>query len=288
MTSQRGPDLGAHMSIAGGLHKALERGASIGCQVVQMFVKSSNRWATRDITSEEAGRFHETRRATGIRAVVAHAAYLLNLGSPDDALWKRSVDAAIIEVKRCQQLAIDRWVIHPGAAKESTEEQGLRRIVSGLDAVLEATADADVTILLEITAGQGTSLGHTFEQLAWLIEHAEADERLGVCFDTAHALAAGYEFRDATSHQTMWGTFDEVIGLDRLGAIHLNDSKRDLGTRVDRHEQIGEGFLGIEPFRLLLNDPALRQVPMILETPKGPDLAEDVHNLALLNSLIEP
>jgi len=288
MTPQRGPDLGAHMSIAGGLHKAPERGASIGCAVVQMFCKSSNRWATRDIAPEEATRFHETRRETGMRAVVAHAAYLLNLGSPDDALWKRSVEAAIVEVKRCQQLGIDRWVIHPGAAKEASEQEGLQRIVAGLDTVLEATADANVTILLEITAGQGTSLGHTFEQLAWLIEHAEAEERLGICFDTAHALAAGYEFRDASSYRAMWSAFDEIIGLPQLGAIHLNDSKRDLGTRVDRHEQIGEGFLGIEPFRLLLNDPALRRVPMILETPKGPDLAEDVHNLALLRSLIKP
>ena len=274
------------MSIAGGLEKALQRGASIDCQVIQMFVKSSNRWATRDITREEAQRFIETRRELGIRVVVAHAAYLLNLGSPDDALWRRSVDAAIVEVQRCQQLGIDRWVIHPGAAKESGEAQGLRRIVSGLDTLIEATADAEVTILLEITAGQGSSLGHTFEQLAWLLDHAEADERLGVCFDTAHALAAGHEFRDAPSYARMWAAFDDIIGLERLGAIHLNDSKRDLDTHVDRHEQIGEGFLGIEPFRLLLNDLALRHVPMILETPKGPDLAEDIVNLALLRGLI--
>ena len=286
MTALQAPLLGAHMSIAGGPANALKRGASIGCTAIQMFVKSSNRWVTRDLTAKEISAFWQTRRETGIGAVVAHSAYLINLASPDDTLWTKSVDAAITELRRCQQLGIGQWVVHPGADTGSGEEAGLRRIALGLSTALEATADADVTILLEITAGQGSSLGHTFEQLAWLLEHADPTERLGVCFDTAHALAAGYEFREGVGYTAMWQQFNDVIGLERLGAIHLNDSKRDLGTHVDRHEQIGQGFLGVEPFRLLLNDPALRHIPMILETPKGPDLKEDIENLALLRSLI--
>jgi deoxyribonuclease-4 len=274
------------MSIAGGLHLALQRGVSIGCSVVQMFVKSSNRWAVRDLAQAEIAAFRQARRDTGMRAVVAHAAYLLNLGSPDDTLWTRSVDAAMQELRRCQALGIDRWVLHPGAHMGSGQCAGLERAAQGLTVALEATADAEVVVLLEVTAGQGTSLGHTWEQLAWLLGHVEPPERLGICFDTAHALAAGYEFRDAASYRAMWSEFDSLIGRERLGAIHLNDSKRDKGDHVDRHEQLGKGFLGLESFRLLLHDPALRQVPMILETPKGPDLQEDIENLALLRSLL--
>ena len=162
----------------------------------------------------------------------------------------------------------------------------MARVVAGLREAFQATAGT--IVLLEITAGQGSALGTTFEQLAWMADHAEPAGRVGVCFDTAHALAAGHEFRDAESYAAMWRAFDAVIGLGRLRAIHLNDAKRDLGSHVDRHEHIGNGYVGLEAFRLLVNDPALRRVPMLLETPKGEDMREDVENLARLRKLIEP
>jgi len=265
---------------------ALVRGHSIDCDAIQMFVCSPNRWASRELTEKEINDFQRVREETGISPIVAHSSYLINLGSPSEGLWQKSVSALIDQLRRCQQLGIKDFVLHPGSHSGSGEEKGLARVAAGLSAALEATSDAQVIILLETTAGQGTSLGYKFEHLAWLIEHAEPSERLGVCLDTAHVLAAGYDFRQAEGYQAMWADFDAIIGLDRLRAIHLNDSKRDLGTRVDRHEQIGQGFVGLEAFRLLVNDSQLRRIPMLLETPKGPDMHEDVENLALLRSLI--
>ena len=289
MTSLR---LGAHMSIAGGPAKALTRGHSIACDTIQMFTRSSNRWQSKELTEEQIADFEAARQETGIHPIVAHSSYLINLGSSDDALWAKSRDALIIELGRCHRLGIADYVLHPGAHTGSGEEAGLTRVAEGLTGALRATNDSAVRILLETTAGQGTSLGCHFEQLAELIERATAagalSSRLGVCFDTAHALASGYEFRDQASYDAMWREFESILGIDRLGALHLNDSKRDLGSRVDRHEQIGQGFVGLQAFRMLVNDPRLSTVPMLLETPKGPDLKEDIENLALLRGLIDP
>jgi len=281
-----GPRLGAHMSIAGGPAKALERGHSIGCDAIQIFSRNANRWTSKDLTDEDVEAFAEARASTGIYPVVAHSSYLINLASPDDALWARSVEALIVELERCRRLGVRHYVLHPGAHMDVGEEAGMERVAAGLRRAFEATADADVMVLLENTAGQGSALGTTFEQLAWMGEHAAPSARVGVCFDTAHALAAGHEFRDAESYAAMWRRFDAGVGLERLRAIHLNDAKRDLGSHVDRHEHIGQGCVGLEAFRLLVNDPALRHVPMLLETPKGADMREDVENLARLRGLI--
>ncbi|HUV95442.1 MAG TPA: deoxyribonuclease IV [Anaerolineae bacterium] len=281
-----GPRLGAHMSIAGGPANALLQGQSIGCDAVQIFTRNANRWRSKELTSEQIKDFEQARSATGIHPIVAHSSYLINLATPDDDLWRRSVEALILEMRRCQQLGVRDYVLHPGARKGSGEKAGLERIVTALSAALSATHGSGVAILLENTAGQGSSLGYTFEHLAWLMGHTEGAYRLGMCFDTAHALAAGYEFRQAESYARMWDQFDDLIGIEQLRAIHLNDSKRDLGSRVDRHEHMGKGYVGLEAFDMLVNDPRLRSVPMLLETPKGPDMAEDVENLALLRGLI--
>jgi deoxyribonuclease-4 len=280
------PRLGAHMSIDGGPANALLRGQRVGCDTIQIFTRNASRWVSRDLTAQEISDFLEACQATGITPVVAHSSYLINLGSPDDTLWEKSLTATINEITRCAALHISTFVLHPGAHMGSGEEVGLARIVSGLDRVVEATANADVIITLEITAGQGSSLGCSFEHLGYMVSHCKYPERLGICFDTAHALAAGYEYRQRDAYEAMWSHFDSAIGLKKLRAIHMNDSKKDLNSYVDRHEQIGQGFVTLEAFRMLLNDPRLALVPMILETPKGPEMLEDIQNLALLRSLI--
>ena len=279
--------LGAHMSIAGGPANALLRGHSIHCDTIQMFTRSPSRWKSKELTPRQIQDFEDAREVMAITSIIAHSSYLINLGAPDEALWEKSVNVLVVEMERCQQLGIVDYVLHPGSHGESGEGRGMARIARGLTSALEATRDARIVILLETTAGQGTSLGCTFEQLAWLIARVEPNDHLGVCFDTAHALAAGYEFRQPKSYRAMWEHFDATIGLKRLRTIHLNDSKRDLGSHVDRHEHIGKGFVGLEAFRMLVNDPRLQHVPMLLETPKGPELREDIENLALLRSLID-
>lgn len=282
-----GPRIGAHMSIAGGPGKAFRRAQSVGCETMQIFLRSPNRWESPPLDDEQAEEYRREEAAADIWPVVGHSSYLINLGSPDEALWERSVEALIDELTRCQRLGIATYVLHPGSHRDSGEEQGLRRAASGLNRALSAVAAAGAppTVALETTAGQGDSLGHSFEQLAWIIVHAEQPDHLGVCLDTAHVLAAGYEFRRPDAYAAMWHEFEATIGRERLRAIHLNDSKRNRGSEVDRHEHIGKGFVGNEAFRLLLHDPALRHLPMILETPKGTDLREDIENLARLRRL---
>lgn len=274
------------MSIAGGPANALLRGRSIGCDAVQMFTRNPNRWASKDLTSDQIRDFQRARESTHIEPVVAHSSYLINLATPDEALWQRSTEALIVELERCRQLGILGYVLHPGAHTGSGEEAGLSRVAEALDKALRETQEGGVVVLLETTAGQGSNLGYRFEHLAWVIEHCERAVRLGVCFDTAHALAAGYEFRQPESYQRMWRRFEAIIGPSRLRAMHVNDSRYDLGSRVDRHEHIGKGFVGLEAFRMLVNDPLLRHVPMLLETPKGQDMQEDTENLALLRGLV--
>lgn len=280
------PRFGAHMSIAGGPASALLRGHSIGCDTVQMFTRNANQWRSTPLSDAYVEQFATARRATGIDPVVAHSSYLINLATADDELWAKSKRALAEELARCAALGIDRYVLHPGAFTGSDEASGLARVADALGDALQDPAGAGVRILLETTAGQGTALGATFEQLAWLLAHVQPAERMGVCFDTAHAFAAGYDLRSAERYAATWQHFEATIGRSWLGCLHLNDSKRPLGSRVDRHEQLGQGMLGVEAFRLLVNDPALRHVPMILETPKGKDLLEDIANLTLLHSLV--
>jgi deoxyribonuclease-4 len=279
--------LGAHESIAGGLHRAFDRARSVGCDAVQIFVKSNRAWAVKPLTDEDVARFQAKAEETGIQPVVGHASYLLNLGTPDEALWARSRDTLIVELERCEALGVPYLVLHPGSHVGAGEEVGLARVAQALGQVHAATPGFRTRILLETTAGQGTNLGYRFEHLAWLMEHTPEGERLGVCLDTCHAFAAGYELRTPAGYTTTMETFDRLIGLERLKAIHLNDCKGDLGSRRDRHEHIGQGGIGLDGFRHVVNDPRLAGLPGLLETPKSDDLHEDRENLAVLRSLRE-
>jgi len=281
------PKLGAHMSIAGGMPKALERAGAVEATALQVFVKSSNQWAARPLPEDEVATFRrESRRAKLDRHTLAHASYLINVASPDPALWEKSVVALGDELARCAQLAIPWLVIHPGSHVGQGADAGLTRIAQALVRVLARKDTGDAGVLLENTAGQGSSLGGRLEDLAAILDRAKAPPRLGVCLDTCHALAAGYEIRDAASYEAFLAATDRTVGLSRVRGFHLNDSKGDLGSRLDRHEHIGKGRLGLPPFGFLLNDRRFAEVPMVLETPKGDDLAEDRMNLAALRSLV--
>ena len=282
----RGPLLGAHMSIAGGVGNAFLEGKKVDCDAIQIFTKSSHQWAAKPYTKEEIEQFHINRKETGIAAVIAHDSYLLNLGSPDTALRQRSVAGFIDEFERCEILGVTNLIAHPGAHLGAGELEGIKTIANSLDEVHKACPGYCAKVTLEITAGQGSNLGYRFEQIANIIDATREGDRLRVCFDTEHAFAAGYDLRTAEGYERTFAEFDEIIGSGRLAAFHLNDSKKEFNSRVDRHEHIGKGFLGIEAFRLLINDQRFWGLPMCLETPKGPDLKEDRENLALLRSLI--
>ena len=277
--------LGAHESIAGGLYRAFDRAQSVGCETVQIFVKSNRSWAVKSLTEEEIARFKERAAETGIHPVVAHTSYLLNLGTPDEKLWHRSLETLIIELERCEALEVPYLVLHPGSHVGTGEEAGLARVAEALGKVHAATPGFRAQILLETTAGQGTNLGYRFEHLAWLLENTPQGDRLGVCLDTCHVFAAGYELRTEEGYEATMAAFDRTVGLERLRAVHLNDSKGDLGSHKDRHEHIGKGHIGLEGFRNVLNDPRLAGLPGLLETPKSDDLHEDAENLAVLRSL---
>ena len=278
--------LGAHQSIAGGVENSLARGREVGCDTIQIFVKTPNRWVSKPLAEENVIAFRKAVAETGIWPVFAHSLYLINLATPDDTLWHKSQDALVDDLERCERLGLPGLVIHPGSHMGSGEEAGIARITAALDAVHARLPGYDAQVWLEVTAGQGAHLGYTFAQLGAMIAAVEESDRLGVCFDTAHGFAAGYELRTRDGYEVTWSEFEETLRLDRLKAIHLNDSKKDLGSRVDRHEHIGKGLLGLEPFRFLLNDPRFRGIPMILETEKSKDLAEDKENLAVLRSLV--
>ncbi len=279
--------LGAHESIAGGMHKAFRRAASVGCEAVQIFVKPNRSWAVPALSEEDVALFRAEAKATAIRPVVAHTSYLLNLASPKDDLWHKSIETLIIELERCDRLGVPWLVLHPGAHVGSGEGAGLTRMARALGEVHQAVRSSQTRILLETTAGQGTKLGYCFEHLAWLLERTPEGERLGICLDTCHVFAAGYELRTPKGYVATMGSFDRVIGLERLKALHLNDSKGELGSRKDRHEHIGKGQIGLEGFRHMLNDPQLRSLPGLLETPKSDDLHEDEENLTVLRGLME-
>jgi deoxyribonuclease-4 len=283
----RGPLLGAHMSIAGGVGNAFLEGKKVDCDAIQIFTKSSRQWAAKPYTKEEIAQFHGNRKETGIASVVAHDSYLLNLGSPDPALRQRSVAAFIDEFERCEVLGVTNLIAHPGAHVGAGETEGIKTISRSLDEVHKACPGYRAKITLEITAGQGSNLGYRFEQIANMIDATHESDRLRVCFDTEHAFAAGYDIRTKEGYERTFSEFDEAIGIDLLAAFHLNDSKKEFHSRVDRHEHIGKGFIGVEAFRLLMNDKRFWGLPMCLETPKGPDLKEDRENLTLLRSLIK-
>jgi deoxyribonuclease-4 len=274
------------MSISGGVDTAFDRGEQIGCDTMQIFTKSSNQWRAAPLAEKAIERYHQRQAETGINPVVAHSSYLLNLATPDDELWHKSIDALVVEMERCDLLAIPYLVIHPGSHVESGEAAGIARVIAALNVAHDRLSGARVKITLETTAGQGTNLGYRFEHLAAMIAGVEAGNRLAVCYDTCHTLAAGYDFRAPKGYAEVFRQFDEIVGLGRLTVFHLNDSQKEPGSRVDRHEHIGEGAVGLEGFRLILNDPRFKEIPMLLETPKSDDMHEDAENLARLRALI--
>lgn len=278
------PLFGAHMSIAGGCHNALLAAQAHGCQTVQLFTKNANQWSARPLSEEEIDTFRRLRRQQRLRVTMAHDSYLINLASPDDALYHRSIEAFVDEVARAEALGLTYLVAHPGAHVDSGEEPGLRRVAAALDEVHARCPGYRVRVLLETTAGQGSTLGHRFEHLARILERVADPDRLGVCFDTCHVFAAGYALAPAAEYRATMRAFDRAIGLRRLRAFHVNDSLKPLGSRVDRHAHLGRGHLGEEPFRLLVNDRRFRNRPMVLETPKEDDM--DAVNLAVLRGLV--
>lgn len=276
--------LGAHISISGGLEKAFERAESIGCTVMQIFTKSNRQWHAKKIDGKEANLFCAADKNSTIAITITHATYLINIGSPDHETRTKSINGLIDELERCDVLEIPYLVLHPGSFTSSSIETCLSNIVESLDTVFTQT-NTKATILLEIMAGQGSTTCYTFEQLAYILKNNSHKKRLGICFDTCHAFAAGYDFRTHATYEAMWQSFDAIIGLEFLKAIHLNDSKKELGSKVDRHEEIGQGQLGLEAFRLIMNDQRLFDVPKVLETPYD-DLSDYAKNMEILKGLI--
>ncbi len=278
-------NLGAHISVAGGLYKAFARGEAVGCHTMQIFSKSERQWAAKPLLDDDIQKFKAEQQRTGIGPLLVHDSYLINLASPNDELWAKSTAAFAHELERCQQLGIPYLVTHPGAHTGSGCDTGLLREAAALNQLFADGVGGDTMVLLETTAGQGTCLGGQFEELAWLLEHVTHPERIGVCIDTCHIFAAGYDIRTPEGYAAVFDRAIGLLGSERIKAFHLNDSKGTIGSHLDRHAPIGEGEIGIEAFALLVNDSRFATVPMVLETPKDEDGSADIRNLTLLRSL---
>jgi len=276
------------MSIAGGYFKAVEAAAALGMNCVQLFTKNNNQWRAKPLLPAEVEAFRAALNSSGVRLPCAHDSYLINLASPDPELWEKSLGAFVVELERAEALGLVGVVMHPGSFVASTETAGLKQVIKALNRIHKSTRGFTVETWLETTAGQGTNLGHRFEHLARIIEGLADPARVGVCVDTCHIFAAGYPLGSPGDYAATFVEFDRIVGLDRIRAFHLNDSVKDLGSRVDRHARIGGGKLGLEPFRLLLNDPRFAQIPMYMETPKGEEEGEslDAINLRTLRGLM--
>jgi deoxyribonuclease-4 len=280
------PLLGAHMSIAGGLHLAVERIRQVGGEALQIFAKNQRQWKGPDLDAEAIARFGRAWAEAGRVPVAVHDTYLVNLASPDETVRQRSIEAFADELERTARLSIPYLVAHPGSYVKGTLEEGLSRFIHNLDRAIDLSQTGNVIVLIENTAGQGTQLGSRFEEIAHILKTSRHGSRLGVCFDTCHGFAAGYDFRTREAYRATFAHFHRTIGLEKLRFFHLNDSKKDLGSRVDRHEHIGKGKIGLDGFRYLLNDPQFRNHPMVLETPKENDLEQDKENLQVLKALM--
>lgn len=280
--------LGAHESIAGGLDKAIQRAAAVGCECVQLFTKNNNQWQAKPITPQQASEFRQALRESGLSHPVAHDSYLINLASPDSDLWKKSIDAFVHECQRAELLGLLYVITHPGAYTTSSVTHGIARIVQALDEIHAQTRGGTTQCLLETTAGQGTSIGWRFEHLAEILSRVREPERLGICVDTCHVFAAGYPLGSEGDYEETLNALGAIVGLPWVKAFHLNDSKKECGSRVDRHAHIGQGQIGLETFRLLVNDARFASVPMYLETPKGTEdgVDLDVRNLGVLRGLV--
>lgn len=284
MTKKHTLLLGAHMSVEGSLEKAIERGASIGCTTIQIFTKSNRQWFAKKITLEQVKEFKKAQKEHAVSPVIAHCSYLLNLGSPRKEVQEKSTTALTNELDRCELLGIPYLVLHPGAKLTSERDSCIEVIAYNIDTAIQKS-NGGTMVLLETMAGQGSVVGSTFEEIAQILKLAKEKQRIGVCFDTCHAFAAGYDFTTKATYKKLWDNFESTIGIKNLKAIHVNDSKKELGSKVDRHEEIGKGKIEIEGFRLLLNDERFFGVPKILETPKT-SLQDDRRNIEKLKKLL--
>jgi|SRR5579883_970453 len=285
------PHLGAHLSVAGGLHKAVEAAVGLGCGTVQIFTKNANQWKGKPLSDDEVGAFRKAARAAKLKYLTAHDSYLINLAAPGDDLYQKSIAAFQEEVERAEALGLSYLVTHPGAHTGSGEEAGLARVAAALDEVHTRCSGFKVKVLLETTAGQGSSLGARFEHLAYLLDRVKDPGRLGVCLDTCHVFAAGYPLRTDAEYDATFAEFGRVVGLKAIRLFHLNDSVKGLGSRVDRHAGLGLGEIGDHAFRRLVTDRRFRDRPMVLETPKedADGRAMDPVNLGKLRGfLAEP
>jgi deoxyribonuclease IV len=278
--------LGTHVSIAGGVELAPRRGRLLGCSAIQIFSKSNRQWSDRPLSEESARAFRAAMRECRIDAAIAHSSYLINLAATDREIAEKSIRAMVDEIERCEMLGIPGLVVHPGSHLGAGERRGIATIAKSMRTVLRQTRGCEAMVLLENVAGQGTNLGHTWEQLAEMRERIDVPERVGFCLDTCHAHAAGHDIRTPEGYAEVMDAWDDAIGLEHIRAFHLNDSKKPLDSRRDRHEHVGRGELGLAAFHSLLNDPRFVSTPKVLETPKRDDGHEDRQNLRVLRRLI--
>ncbi|MFA7227420.1 MAG: deoxyribonuclease IV [Melioribacteraceae bacterium] len=279
--------LGAHVFVNGGVDSAIDGGESLGFTAIQLFTKNNNRWFQKDLTEKEITAFSEKQSKSNVKVVVSHDSYLINLCAKDPENLEKSRKSFLDELNRCELLGIPYLNFHPGSHGGQGEDEGIKIIAESLNIVHEQTKGFKVLSMLEATAGQGTAIGYRFEQLQKIIELVEEKERMCVCIDTAHIWAAGYDIKDPKKYKKVIKEFDEIIGLDLLKCFHVNDSKKELGSRVDRHDHIGKGFIGLDGFTNIMNDKKLEKIPKILETPKGKDQKEDLENIEVLLSLVK-
>ena len=280
--------LGAHMSIAGGLHLAIDRAVAAGCGVLQLFTRNANQWRGKPVSEADTALFKEKFSASGLQEIISHDIYLINLAAPPGETRDKSLAAFRDELESCARLGIAKVVMHPGSHLAEAPQVGLVRVTEAFDQLFGEVPQFEGKVMLETTAGQGTNLGRTFEELQAIIAGSRYPEKFAVCFDTCHTFAAGYDTASEKGYQTTMESFDRIIGLGRLECFHFNDSKKGLGSRVDRHEHIGQGALGLNPFRFIMNDARFSRVPKILETPKGDNDEMDAVNLGILRGLVNP
>lgn len=283
---RRSPLIGAHMSIAGGKCRAINRALEQGCTGLQIFVKNASQWRAKPQDQEEASEFRKQRLRSILKSVVAHDSYLINLASPDPGLWRKSIDALVDEMQRCEALGLDYLVVHPGAHVGQGETAGIRRIAKAIDQVTEQVDGYRVRIALETTAGQGTHLGYRFEHFRDILGAVRHPDRVFLCFDTCHVFAAGYDLRTRADCEQVFSQFEKKIGLARLRIFHFNDSRKPLGSRIDRHQHIGQGEIGETPFEYILNQRRFEDIPKLLETPKNKEGSLDRMNLDRLQGLV--
>ena len=279
--------LGAHTSTAGGVSKAITLAGELGFTAIQIFTKNNNRWEAKPLDPLEVDKFKSLWNDSEIEFIVTHDSYLINLCAKSDVNLVKSRNAFIDELERCEILGIKHLNFHPGAHGGQGEEDGLKMVAESLNIAHQKTTGFQVSSMIELTAGQGTNLGYKFEHIAKIIELVDNPQRITTCIDTAHIFAAGYNIKDESEYEKVINDFDSIIGLDKLKCFHVNDSKKELGSRVDRHENIGQGYIGLEGFRNIMNDKRLMHIPKILETPKGKEQLEDIENIKVLKSLIK-